>query len=268
MMGLDPRDPFIGFFVFLFGTLVGSFLNVCIHRMPQGASIIKPGSHCPACEKPIAWHHNIPLVSFIALRAKCWNCSASISPRYFAVELLNALIWLGLWFYYGVSPQFFAGIILFSILLAVTFTDLETGLIPDKLNLAGAIAGLSLSALFPELQHRTIWYEGLFASAMGLLIGGGILYLVGMLGDFIFKKETMGGGDIKLLAMMGAFLGTQKIFFVFMLSPIPAAPIALFLKLTRKAETLPFGPYLALTGAIFFVAGDPIVAWILKYYGV
>ena len=268
MSGLDPQDPLIGFFVFILGSMVGSFLNVCIHRLPQGESIVRPGSHCPSCHKSIAWYDNIPLASFIMLRAKCRACSARIPTRYFAVELLNGLIWLILWFHSGLSPQFLGGVILFSILLAVTFTDLETGLIPDKLNLAGALAGLALSALFPEIQNRTLWYQGLLASFLGILAGGGVLYLIGMIGDWIFKKETMGGGDIKLLAMMGAFLGVPKILFVFLLAPFPAAPVALTLKLTRKAETIPFGPYLALTGACFYVAGDPIMAWILKYYGV
>lgn len=268
MSGMSPQDPILGFFVFILGSMVGSFLNVCIHRLPQGESIVQPGSHCPSCKKAIAWHDNIPLASFIMLRAKCRACNAKISPRYFAVELLNGLIWFALWFYFGLSAQFLGGVILFSILLAVTFTDMETGLIPDKLNWAGAIAGLALSALFPEIQNRTVWYHGLLASFLGLLAGGGVLYLVGMLGDWIFKKETMGGGDIKLLAMMGAFLGVQKILFVFFMAPIPAAPIALVLKLTRKAETIPYGPYLALAGACFYVAGDPIMGWFLKHYGI
>jgi leader peptidase (prepilin peptidase) / N-methyltransferase len=267
-MTWNTGDPIVGVFVFVMGAIVGSFLNVCIYRMPRGESIVSPGSHCPSCEKPVMWFDNIPLFGFMVLGGKCRHCKAGFSPRYFVVELLNALIWLALWLHYGAAPQFFAGVILFSILLAVTCTDFETGLIPDKLSFPGMAAGLLLSLIFPELQGKTEWYQGLLASFLGLLAGGGVLYLVGMIGDFIFKKETMGGGDIKLLAMIGAFVGMQKVFFVFLLSPIPAAPIALFLKLTRKAETLPYGPYLALTGACFFLAGEPIMAEILKYYGV
>lgn len=267
-MTWNTGDPLVGGFVFVLGLIVGSFLNVCIYRMPRGESVVSPGSHCPSCEKPVAWHDNIPLLAFLVLGGKCRYCKTGISPRYFVVELLNGLIWLGLWLHFGPTAQFFAGVILFSILLAVTWTDFETGLIPDKLSLPGMAAGLLFSLVFPELHGKAEWYQGLLASLIGLLGGGAVLYLVGMIGDFIFKKETMGGGDIKLLAMIGAFVGLQKVLFVFLLSPIPAAPIALFLKLTRKAETLPYGPYLALTGACFFVAGEPIVTEILKYYGV
>ena len=268
MTGWEGKDPLMAVFIFILGSVVGSFLNVCIHRMPRGESIVSPGSHCPACHQPVMWYHNIPLVSFLMLEGKCRHCAVKISPRYFVVELLNALIWLGLFFYYGFSAPFWAGIVLFSILLAVTFTDFETGLIPDKLSLPGMAAGLLLSAIFPELHGKTEWYSGLLAAGLGLLVGGAVLYVTGWIGDMVFKKETMGGGDIKLLAMLGAFLGFKKILFVFLLSPIPAAPIALFLKFTRKAETIPFGPYLALTGACFYLIGEPIMTEILKYYGV
>jgi leader peptidase (prepilin peptidase)/N-methyltransferase len=268
MTGLEAGDPLIGFFVFIFGAIVGSFLNVCVHRMPRGESIVQPGSHCPSCSTPIAWTDNIPLVSYVALRGKCRKCAAGITPRYFGVELLNAAIWLGLWLYFGLTPHFLGGVILFSILLAVTFTDFETGLIPDKLSFPGMAAGLALSLLFPELHGKMVWHEGLLASALGLLVGGATLYGVALIGEFVFKKEAMGGGDIKLLAMIGTFIGAKEVFFVFLLAPIPAAPIAIFLKIFRKAETLPYGPYLALTGACFFVFGDEIMAWILKYYGV
>ena len=261
-------DPIFGLFIFLMGLCVGSFLNVCIHRLPRGESIIKPGSHCGVCEKPIAWHDNIPLVSFILLRGRCRRCAAKFSARYFAVELLCGLMWLGLWLACGMTAKLLGALILFSILLAITFTDFETGLIPDKLNLAGALAGFALSGFFPELLGRTVWYQGLLASFLGALAGGGLLYAIGMLGDCIFKKETMGGGDVKLLAMMGSFLGVQKILVVFLLAPIPALPVALFSKCFRKEETIPYGPYLALAGAVFYLKGDFIMKWILNYYGV
>ncbi len=254
-----------GTLIFVVGALWGSFLNVCIHRMPRGESVIMPGSHCPHCNQAIAWHDNIPLISFMVLGAKCRHCSAGISPRYAGVELMNALLWLGLWKWYGFSSFFWPGIVLFSLVLAVTMTDFETGLIPDKLSFPGMAFGLFFSTLFPEIQGRTIWYEGLIASLIGLLVGGGSLYLTGTLGNIIFKKDTMGGGDIKLLAMLGAFLGWTKIFFVFLFAPILAIPFALFMKFTQGAETIPYGPFLAITGAIYYVAGHQLIKMFFSY---
>jgi len=255
-------------FVFIFGVVIGSFLNVCIHRLPQGQSVVSPGSRCPKCEKPIAWYDNIPLFSYLILRGKCRACSARISFRYFLIELANGLLWLMLWFFYGRTPLFFTGIVLFSILLAICVTDFETGLIPDKLTFPGMIAGLAFSAFCPELHGETLWYRGLGASFLGLLGGGAILFGVGLLGNAIFKKESMGGGDIKLLAMLGAFLGLKEVFYVFTFSPLAALPFALYMKIFRKAETIPYGPFLAVTGACFFIFGEKIESFIFSTYGV
>lgn len=254
--------------VFLFGLCVGSFLNVCIHRMPVDQSVVFPGSHCPKCQKPIAFYDNIPVLSYFVLGGKCRACKAKISPRYAVIEFFNAAGWVFLWKIFGLSPFFWAGIALFSILLAVTVTDLETGLIPDKLSLPGMAAGLAMSALWPELHAQEIWHQGLWQSALGLLTGGGILYGVGLLGNLIFRKESMGGGDIKLLAMMGAFLGFKKAMLVFLISPFPALPFALYARLAQKQETIPFGPYLATAGLLSFFCGDFLIGVILKMYGV
>ena len=255
-------------FIFVVGAAVGSFLNVCIHRLPQGLSIVKPASRCPHCTKPIRWYDNIPLLSYLMLRGRCRECSARISFRYFFVELAAGLLWLVLWIFYGAALFFFAGVVLFSILLAIGVTDLETGLIPDKLTFSGMIAGLALSALWPVLQKETLWYRGLEASALGLLGGGAILFGVGLLGNVIFKKESMGGGDIKLLAMLGAFLGLKSVFYVFILSPIVSLPFALYMKFFRRAETIPYGPFLAFTGAAFFIFGEEIESFIFLNLGV
>lgn len=259
---------FPGVVIFIFGAVIGSFLNVCIHRMPKDESIVSPGSHCPHCGKPVKAYDNIPLVSWLVLGGKCRSCSAKISPRYFAVEFVNAFMWLCLWKIYALSPFFFAGAVLFSILLAMTVTDLETGLIPDKLSIPGMIAGLVMSTAWPALQGQDVWYWGLAHSAGGLLTGGAILMGVGLLGTFIFRKDAMGGGDVKLLAMMGAFMGIQKAFLIFFISPFFAMPMALYLKFFRKAETLPFGPYLAMAGITSFLYGEKLIAWIFKIYGV
>ncbi len=254
--------------VFIFGACIGSFLNVCIHRMPLDKSIAFPGSHCPKCEKPIAAYDNIPVLSYFLLGGKCRACKVKISPRYFMIELINAAGWLLLWKMFGLSPVFAAGVFLFSVLLAVTVTDLETGLIPDKLSFPGMLAGIIFSTVWPVLHGQTVWYHGTLQSVLGLLAGGGILYGVGMLGNAVFRKESMGGGDIKLLAMMGAFLGFKKVMLVFLISPFPALPFALFARWFRKEETIPFGPFLAAAGLAVFLYGDFLIDFFLKIYGV
>ena len=236
--------------------------------MPLDQSIVSPGSHCPKCEKPIAFYDNVPILSYFLLGGKCRACKVKISPRYFIIELINAAAWLGLWKMFGLTPFFAAGAILFSILLAVTVTDLETGLIPDKLSLPGMLAGLILSSVWPALHGQTVWYHGSLQSALGLLAGGGILYGVGMLGNAMFRKESMGGGDIKLLAMIGAFLGWEKIILVFFMSPFPALPFALFARWFRKEDTIPFGPFLAVAGLVGFLYGDFLISYFLKIYGI
>ncbi len=254
-----------GFFVFVFGLVFGSFLNVCIYRFPRGESVIRPGSHCPACQKSIGWRDNLPLASFISLGGKCRHCGAKIAPRYFMVELISGLLWVGIWLTHGLTPYALAGIVLVSILLAVTVTDFETGLIPDALSLPGIGIGLLLGGLFPELQGTNVWYLGLVRAALGLVMGGGIIYLTGMIGSFVFRRESMGGGDVKLLAMIGAFLGVKKTALVFLFAPFAAMPFALytlFLKARKKEDlryqSIPYGPFLAVTAAIFYFFGDKI----------
>ena len=250
-----------GFFVFAFGAAIGSFLNVCIYRLPREESIVRPASRCPHCLKAVAWYDNIPLVSFAMLGGKCRHCRKGIAWRYFWVELVNGLLWLFLWKMYGGSWFFAAGAILFSILLVVSVIDLETGLIPDKLSIPGIVTGLILSTIHPALQGKIVWTEGLLQSALGVLTGGGVLFLTGLLGNWIFKKESMGGGDVKLLAMLGAFLGVKDTVLTFLLAPFAAMPLALYIKFIRKVETIPYGPFLALAGACLFLFGEKIAAF-------
>ncbi len=258
----------IEIFVFLFGIIIGSFLNVCIARMPHGESIIHPPSRCPGCKKSIVWYDNIPLLSFLVLGGKCRNCKIRISFRYFAVELANGIFWVLLFLRFGFNAPFYVGAIFFSLLLAVTVTDFETGLIPDMLSIPGMIMGLAASMIWPELMHKTLWYQGAGFSMLGLLGAGGILYATALLGDLIFRKESMGGGDIKLLAMIGSFLGFQKACVAFLFSPFLALPFALYLKVVKKAETFPYGPFLAVAGAVFFIYGEVLIKFIFPANGV
>ncbi len=229
--------------------------------MPLNESIVFPGSRCPHCAKPIAWHDNLPVLSWVFLRGRCRACAKPISIRYWLVELISGLIWAGLWYRLGWTAQLIAGITLMMILLAVLMTDIETGLIPDLLTLPGIVAGIVLSAAAPGLLGENVWWQGLIQSAIGLVAGGGLLWFTGWLGELIFRKESMGGGDIKLMAMLGTFLGVTKIVFVFFIAPVLALPVALFARYVLKSETIPFGPYLALAGALLFLFGDPIIAY-------
>lgn len=255
----------IGFFLFVSGLIFGSFLNVCIHRFPREESIVSPGSHCPHCRAPIAWRDNIPLVSFLALRGRCRSCGKRISVRYFLVELASGLLWLLLWMGYGLSGFFFAGVILISTLLAISVIDLETGYIPDPLTLPGLVAGFVLSTVFPSLHGESLWFRGALQSALGILAGGAIIFVMGLAGNIVFRRESMGGGDVKLLAMLGAYVGVKNAIMTFLLAPFVAMPFALYMKFVRKAETIPYGPFLAFTGAWFFIYGEPLSRLLLGF---
>jgi leader peptidase (prepilin peptidase)/N-methyltransferase len=249
----------------LTGAAIGSFLNVCIYRLPRGLSLLAPSSSCPHCGAKIAWRDNIPLLSFWLLRARCRHCKEVISFRYFFVELVSALGWLALWLTYGLSGYFFTSGIFLSLLFVVILTDGETGLIPDAVTIPGMIAGLAASVLDPALFRETIWYRGLLSSGTGLLAGGVLLWLAGFLGRLVFKKDSMGGGDIKLLAMIGSFIGWQKVLLTFFTAPFLALPFALYARFARREATLPYGPFLALAAALQFFFGNTFISYLLRY---
>jgi leader peptidase (prepilin peptidase)/N-methyltransferase len=175
--------------VFVFGAVVGSFLNVCIHRMPRNLSIVRPGSHCTSCGKPLRWYHNIPLLSWLALRGRCAFCAAAISPVYFIVELLNAGLWLALWLKFGLSPELAAYCLLVSLFLVGMFVDLEHYILPDEVTIGGTIAGVIFCTAFPRLQAAPDWMSGLLQSLIGLVAGGGVLYAVRWFGNLMFGRK-------------------------------------------------------------------------------
>lgn len=261
-------DPVTPWFIFCVGAIVGSFLNVCIYRMPRDLSIVFPRSFCPQCKAKIPWYENIPLVSYLLLQGKCFRCRRPIPIRYFLVELASALIAWSLWRQYGLSAEFFTGVIFFALILVATMTDFETGLIPDQITIPGMLLGLALSVTGHGHFPQTLWHQKLFESFLGLLAGGGILFLVGWLGKLAFRKDSMGGGDVKLLAMIGAFIGLTKVGLVFLLAPFPALPFAIWQRFVKKEETIPFGPFLALAGAVMFMEGDAVINFLSKLYGV
>lgn len=261
-------DFFTFVFVFVIGLVVGSFANVCIFRIPRKMSIVKPRSLCPSCQAPIQPSDNIPIISFIILGGKCRHCGIRISWRYPLVEFVNGLLYV-LAFYdilYGQSNWylFLVSLYLSTVFLMIFFIDLDFKIIPDSLTIPGIIIGLAVSFL-PGMHLRWL------GSLVGLLVGGALFLLIAEVGDRIFKKESMGGGDIKLAAMMGAFLGWKNILLVLGIASFLGAVVGIALMLLARdklsARTIPFGPYLVSAGLIALYRGEQIISWYLAFIG-
>lgn len=262
-------------FAFLLGAVVGSFLNVCICRMPSDESVVSPPSHCPKCDYRIRWYDNVPILSYLLLNGKCRSCGAPISIQYPIVELLNGLITLALFFKFfpqrllleGAPPQilltqlfyFWVLFIFCSSLVVVTFIDLEHQIIPDRITLPGIVLGFVISFFIPAL--------GWLNSLIGIVAGGGSLLLIAWLYQVVAKKEGMGGGDVKLLAMMGAFLGWKSILFIIFVSSLLGSVIGITLMAIRRKDStlaIPFGPFLAGACLLYIFYGRPIIHWYLN----
>lgn len=254
----------IGLIVFIFGSIVGSFLNVCIYRLPKGESIVSPPSRCPHCEKRIPYYYNIPLLSYIYLLGRCRFCKGPISFRYFAVELISALSFLFLFNHFSSKLIFVSMSLLVISLIVASFIDLEYELIPDVITLPGLGIGIIISFILPHLQGTDIHLLALRKSILGSAVGAGSIYAIGLLGKAIFKKESMGGGDIKLMAMIGAFLGWEKALLTFFVAPFFGSVVGIVLKIKEKKEYIPYGPYLSLAAVISILWGDKIIKWILR----
>lgn len=238
------------------GALLGSFLNVCIHRLPRGESLIWPASHCPACAAPIAPYDNVPLLSYAVLGGRCRACRSRISWRYPLVEAANAGGYLVILWWFGATWAAAAYAVLFSALLAVTAIDLSHQIIPDVITLPGIGLGLLFSG--------TILPTGWLDSALGILVGGGILWAIAWVSPYVFGKEGMGGGDIKLLAMIGAFLGWKPTLLTIMVGALAGSLVGLSLialKVLKRDQYIPFGPFLALGAVVALFFHRHIVHW-------
>ncbi len=245
----------------LFGLCWGSFLNVVIYRLPRNESVVFPRSSCPNCKSLIRWYQNIPLVSWIVLKRKCANCFAPISWRYPFVELLTGLAFFFVAFREpGLTWAIPFGFCFFSILIAGTFIDLDHWLLPDKLTLPGIVIGF-LGSLFALPVHP-------IDSALGILFGGGILFSIAWLYYAATKKDGLGGGDIKFLAMVGAFLGVKGALTTLIFSSFAGSILGLFMIGFGKKKTstaIPFGPFLALGSAVSFFFGETVWQWYFNF---
>lgn len=242
--------------IFTYGLIIGSFLNVCIYRIPRGESIAFPSSHCPTCNTSLRWYDNIPILSYITLKGKCRYCNKKISSQYPLIELLNALIYLILFYKFNLSIDFIFYALISSTLIVITLIDLKEMLIPDSL----VITLLLLSILHKALNyiiHRTP--INLLDSLGGLLLAGGIFLLI-----VILSKGGMGGGDVTLIASLGFILGIKYILLTIFLSFILGGTISVFLlatKLKTKKDPIPFGPFIVLGFMITLFWGDSLIAW-------
>ncbi len=255
----QPSHPVLDAAAVVLGLIVGSFLNVCIYRLPRDLSVVSPRSRCPACGQTIRWYDNIPVVSYLLLRGRCRSCGASISLRYPAVECATAVLcWLCLR-RFGPTWEFGVAVVYGAALFAVSVIDLDHRIIPDEISLPGIVCGLLLAALTP--------YRAFLDSLLGCLVGGGFLFLVGLGYEALRKQEGIGGGDIKLLAMMGAFTGWKGALFTIFAGSLIASAVGIILMVVRRADgrlPIPFGPFLSAASFLYLMAGKEII---LAYWG-
>ena len=246
-------DIFWGVVSFVFGAVIGSFLNVCIWRIPEEKSIVFPSSHCPKCGQSIRPWDNIPIMSWLLLRGRCRDCGEPISLRYPLVELLTALLSLAIFWLYGPSLQYLAGFLFAAVLIVITFIDFDHQIIPDAISLPGIPVFFLLGWLVMGVP--------LWESLIGILVGGGFLYLIAVGYELLTKREGMGGGDIKLLAMIGAFLGWKSLFFVVFMSSILGAAVGVVLILIKGKDmkyAVPFGPFLSAAAVMYLFVGKEL----------
>lgn len=254
-------SPYIVFsiFAFLFGATVGSFLNVCIYRLPKSESVVFPASHCPRCDSSIRWYDNLPILSYLILKGKCRRCGEPISVQYPLVEFLNAVLTLFIFLKYGPTLSFLVLFLFCSALVVITFIDLEHQIIPDSITLPGILIGFAVSFFIPSPGWRN--------SLIGIVAGGGSLLLVAYGYHLVTKKDGMGGGDIKLLAMMGAFFGWIAVPFIIFVASLAGSVIGVTLMVARKENSklaIPFGPFLAAAAVLYIFYGKALIFWYLS----
>ena len=253
-------DALLMFGLAWLGLAVGSFLNVCIHRLPRGGSVVRPPSRCPHCGYGLRWFDNIPVVSYLWLRGKCRGCGAPISVRYPIVELVTMGVFLLHYAIWGWDPILVPRLVFACALIVLFAIDLEHHLLPNVITLPGIVAGLLCSLLFPP---------GIVEAVLGVLLGGGVLWAIGEGYYRVTGQEGMGGGDVKMLAMIGAFLGWKLVLVTLVFSSVAGSVIGLLVIAIKRGGmkyALPYGTFLALGALIASVAGDRIVEWYVGLY--
>ena len=259
---------------FILGSIIGSFLNVCIYRLPREESIVYPGSHCTSCKKSISFYHNIPILSYIFLGGRCSHCNSKISFSYPLVEILSGLLFVATLWKFGMILDTLFYLLFISGLIVITFVDLKHMIIPNVITYPGILVGILYNALTTNWQNSlelvsnfSFGFQNFFEllnevpildSLFGVILGGGILLLIAYTYEIIRKRQGMGMGDVKLLALIGAFLGWQGVFFVIFLSSILGSIVGLSIIITRKGDlkyALSFGPFLSIAAIIYIFTG-------------
>jgi leader peptidase (prepilin peptidase)/N-methyltransferase len=246
----------IEFILFIFGICIGSFLNVCIYRLPHSKSIVYPPSACPGCDTPIRAYDNIPILSFLLLRGKCRACKTVISIRYPLVELMVGLFAVCAYLKFGLTLEALIFYVFIASLVVITFIDIDYRIIPDAISLPGIPIGFAASFFLPAITYKE--------SLAGILVGGGSLLLVAWVYSLITKKEGMGGGDIKLLAMIGAFVGWKGVLLTIFLSSAIGTLCGLLVMIRSGKNmklAIPFGPFLAIGAMIHIFFGKELLFW-------
>ena len=263
MTPLVPADlptPVLAAILGLFGLTIGSFLNVCIYRIPLGQSVVSPGSRCMGCGNALRWYHNVPVLSWLALRAKCAFCGAPISARYPAIELLTGVVFALHAFVFEPGPLLLVRLVFAAVLITLAFIDIDHRILPDSMTLTGIPLGVLASIWLPP---------GVRDAIIGVFLGGGILWLIAE-GYYRWRRiEGMGMGDVKMLAMIGAVLGWRAVVVTLVLSSVSGALVGV--AMMRRAEAgmryaLPFGTFLSLGALAASLVGEPLMAWYLSFY--
>jgi leader peptidase (prepilin peptidase)/N-methyltransferase len=241
--------------IVLIGLVAGSFLNVVIYRLPREKSVVRPRSACPSCRSPIRWYENIPVLSYILLRGRCHSCGERISPRYPVVELFGGALAALAFYRYGASVHSLIAYVFLMALLAITLIDWEHRIIPDEISISFILIGIVWSFFRAG--------PGPWESALGALVGGGFLYAVGFVYKLLRRTEGMGGGDVKLMAMIGAFLGIKLILPVIVIASFGGSIYGLFLMHGRGGSktSVAFGSFLAPAAALCLFYGAAILTW-------
>jgi leader peptidase (prepilin peptidase) / N-methyltransferase len=252
---------------FVVGSMVGSFLNVCILRMPKDESIVFPASHCTSCQKPIAWFDNIPIVSFLALGARCRHCKKKISWQYPVIEAVTGVLFVVFLREFGPGPKGALYLYLSMALLVQSVIDARHRIIPDLITLPAIVVALAASAIFPEIHGKTTHLDSFLASLKGVLLGGGFLYAVGTVAEWILKKEAMGGGDVKLLAAIGGVIGWRGVVWTIFVSALIGSVVGIYSKIRKGEELIPYGPFLAMAAFLYLFVGPQVIEWYMGLLG-
>lgn len=262
---MDWQHPIFQLFVVLVGACVGSFLNVCIYRIPLEVDLVRRPSYCGACGSPIPWKYNIPILGWFILKGRAHCCGTRIDARYWIVEALTAFLFWWIWNSHAMTPVFWIYIFVACGLIVASCIDLDYFIIPDRFTLGGCVAGFMVSMFYPQLHDQSTLWKGFVESLRGAFIGGLILWVIAKLGTWAFKREAMGLGDVKLLAAIGAFFGPWGAVYVLAVSSLIGSLVGIIIIFQKRRAVgmrMPYGPFIAVAALVWMLGGDQ---WTERY---